>query len=144
MLATGRIRNYQMVVGGLQLLNVPLSLLILSLGGMPESVLFVSIGLSHCCLLARLLMLHKMISLDVGLYMRKVYVNVLMVTLVSTLLSLFLNIQMSAGITRLFVMSPGIMLIILLTVFFVGCDSSERTFVIHKVPQLLSSKILHR
>lgn len=57
MLATGNIRNYQIVVGGLQILNLPLSYICLKLGGRPESVLVVAIIISQCCLAARLYML---------------------------------------------------------------------------------------
>ena len=43
MLATGNIRNYQIIVGGLQLLNLPLSYLLLRAGFTLESVLVVAI-----------------------------------------------------------------------------------------------------
>ena len=59
MLATGNIRNYQIVVGGLQILNLPLSYICLKLGGRPESVLVVAIIISQCCLAARLYMLKE-------------------------------------------------------------------------------------
>ena len=52
MLATGKIRNYQIVVGGLQLLNLPLSYICLRLGFIPESVLLVAIVISLCCMLS--------------------------------------------------------------------------------------------
>ena len=43
MLATGKIRNYQIIVGGCQLLNLPLSYFFLSYGYPPEAVFFVAI-----------------------------------------------------------------------------------------------------
>ena len=62
-MATGRIRDYQLVVGGLQILNLPISYIILKLGGVPETILFVAIFISVCCLFARLYMLRTMIGL---------------------------------------------------------------------------------
>ncbi len=47
MLATGRIRNYQIVVGGLQLLNLPVSYIFLKAGCMPEVTVIVAIVLSQ-------------------------------------------------------------------------------------------------
>lgn len=59
MLATGNIRNYQIIVGGLQMLNLPISYILLSLGAIPETVLIVAVLISQCCLMARLYMLKK-------------------------------------------------------------------------------------
>ena len=65
MLATGKIRNYQLVVGGLQLMNLPVSYFLLRMGMFPEVVIVVAIVISQCCLAARLLMLRGMIGLSV-------------------------------------------------------------------------------
>ena len=40
MLATGNIRNYQIVVGGIQCLNVPIAWMLLHYGAIPEIVVF--------------------------------------------------------------------------------------------------------
>ena len=48
MLATGKIRNYQLVVGGLQLMNLPVSYILLRIGLFPEIVIVVAIILSQC------------------------------------------------------------------------------------------------
>ena len=71
MLATGKIRNYQLVVGGLQMMNLPVSYVLLRMGAVPETVLIVAIAISQCCLAARLLMLRGMIGLSVRLYLKK-------------------------------------------------------------------------
>ena len=44
MLATGKIRNYQIIVGGLQMMNLPISYLLLRLGFFPEIVIIVAIS----------------------------------------------------------------------------------------------------
>ena len=86
MLATGKIRNYQIVVGGLQMMNLPISYICLRLGCMPESVLIVAIVISQCCLAARLYMLRGMIGLSSIMYLKKVYHNVAMVTVVASII----------------------------------------------------------
>jgi hypothetical protein len=79
-LATGNIRNYQLVVGGLQLLNIPLSYLFLKAGAAPEVTAAVAIAVSQVCLFARLFMLRGMISLSPGIFMKRVVLNVLAVS----------------------------------------------------------------
>lgn len=71
MLATGKIRNYQLVVGGLQMMNLPVSYILLRIGMFPEVVIVVAIVISQCCLAARLLMLRGMIGLSVKKYLKK-------------------------------------------------------------------------
>ncbi len=46
MLATGDIRNYQIVVGGLKLLNLPVSYLLLKMGYSPYVTVVVAIVIS--------------------------------------------------------------------------------------------------
>lgn len=66
MLATGRIKNYQIVVGGLQMMNLPISYLLLRIGCIPESVIWVAIGISQCCLVGRLYITATEVVFEVG------------------------------------------------------------------------------
>ena len=92
MLATGDIRDYQIVVGGMQLLNVPLAWLCLKLGAPAQSIYWVAIGVAFLCLAARLFMLRKMIGLPVGRFLREVFLNEVLVVLLSMSMGLFLAI----------------------------------------------------
>ena len=65
MLATGNIKKYQIIVGGLQILNFPLSYIFLKLGFFPETTLIISIIISQISLFSRLILLRDMIRLSV-------------------------------------------------------------------------------
>ena len=86
MAATGKIRNYQLLVGGLQMMNLPVSYVLLRLGCIPETVLIVAIVISQLCLAGRLYMLRRMIGLRVRAYLKKVYFNVITVAIISALI----------------------------------------------------------
>lgn len=92
MLATGDIRDYQIVVGGMQLLNVPLAWLCLKLGAPAQSIYWVAIGVAFLCLAARLFMLRKMIGLPVGRFLKEVFLNEVLVVLLSMSMGLSLAI----------------------------------------------------
>ncbi len=79
MLATGKIRDYQLAVGGLQLMNLPVSYLFLKLGAIPEVTVVVAIVISQLCFFLRLSMLRRMMGLDVWKYIYDVYFRVLAV-----------------------------------------------------------------
>ncbi len=92
MLATGDIRDYQIVVGGLQLLNVPLAWLCLKLGAPAQSIYWVAIGVAFACLCARLYMLRRMIGLPVGRFVKEVFLNELYVVALSMGMGFFLSV----------------------------------------------------
>ncbi|OKZ21174.1 MAG: hypothetical protein BHV77_08760 [Bacteroides sp. 43_108] len=133
MLATGNIRNYQIVVGGLQMLNLPISYILLRNGCIPETVLIVAICISQCCLLARLYMLKGMIGLSVREYMNKVYFNVLAVTILSAIIPCFLSYYLHETFIS-FIMICAISVICTFSViYFVGCNRNERKFILSEI-----------
>lgn len=75
MLATGNIRNYQLLVGGLQLLNLPISYLFLRFGAMPEVTVMVAIGISQVCFFVRVFMLKRIAGLPAGHFLKDVYLK---------------------------------------------------------------------
>ena len=133
MLATGRIRNYQLVVGGLQMINLPVSYILLRIEMFPEVVLVVAIVISQCCLAARLLMLREMIGLSVRKYMKKVYVNVLVVTVIAAVLPfLMTNVFMESFLN--FILSSLVSFICTgITIYYIGCNKIERKFITDKL-----------
>ena len=91
MLATGKIRKYQIVVGGLQLLDFPLAYLLLKIGLSPESVMIMTVFIACCCMTARLYMLHQMINFPVKDYLQNVTFVMLVVILLSSIIPTLLS-----------------------------------------------------
>lgn len=125
-LATGNIRNYQLVVGGLQLLNIPLSYVFLKLGAVPEVTVMVAVAISQICLFARLFMLRGMIGLPAGDFLKKVYLNVIAVSAAALVVPLAADTALPdtfsgfAASVTICVCSAG------LSVMFIGLRASER------------------
>lgn len=132
MLATGRIRNYQIVVGGLQMMNLPISYVCLRLGSIPESVLIVAIGISQCCLAARLYMLRGMIGLSSIRYMKNVYLNVLAVAVLSAVIPSLLSMYMQESFLSFVAISLVALASTFTVEFYIGCNKKERAFVMAK------------
>jgi len=133
MLATGKIRNYQIVVGGLQMMNLPISYVCLRFGCIPETVLVVAIAISQCCLAARLYMLRRMIGLSSIQYMKKVYFNVIAVALLSVMIPAILSMYMEESFLSFAILSLLAMACTIAVELYVGCNGKERAFVIEKV-----------
>ena len=136
MLATGDIRNYQIVVGGLQMMNLPVSYLCLKMGAPPESTVVVAIVISQICLAARLVMLRKMISLDVGLFLTGVYLNAVKVAGFATLASYIVVKFMPEG-NWFSALSFVLCLIVAgASCLFLGCSTKERLEVLSIVKKM--------
>ena len=140
MLATGKIRNYQLVVGGLQMMNLPFSYILLRMGVFPEVVIIVAIVISQCCLVARLLMLRGMIGLSVRKYFKKVYINVLVVTITASLFPFLFANQMEETFGNFILLSLIAFLCTGIAVFYIGCNKMERQFVFNKL-HIITNKI---
>lgn len=130
MLATGRIRNYQILVGGIQLLNLPLSYIGLKMGMPPETVFIVAITTSILSEFARLIMLKKMVGLSIRIFLTKVYFNVIIVSLISSVLPI-LALSLIQNLTIVSFITICIVSLIssILTIYFVGCDFNDRAIV---------------
>lgn len=140
MLATGKIRNYQLVVGGFQMLNLPVSYILLRFGAIPETVLIVAIVISQLCLVSRLYMLRGLIGLKARDFIKKVYANVIEVTILSVIVPFLFAIVLNNDFLNFIILSIITVVSTLLVVFYVGCTMEERQFVVSKVKMIILKK----
>lgn len=131
--ATGKIRNYQLVVGGMLLMNFPLSYFCLKMGFPPESTLIVALIVAVCCLFLRLLFLRKMVGLSMKRYLRKVCGNVLFVTLLAMIIPSFIYTQMSDSIIRFVTICVFTTVCSSIAIYWGGCSMNEREFIKEKI-----------
>ena len=133
MLATGKIRNYQIIVGGLQMLNLPISYILLRLGFFPESVIIVAICISQCCLAARLIMLRGMISISIRNYLQKVYFNIITVGIAAFILPFISAQYITESFISFIVISLIAVICTIISIYFIGCNHQERLFILQKL-----------
>ena len=138
MLATGKIKNYQLIVGGLQLLNLPISYVGLKLGFPPEVTFITAIIVSVVCEFARLIMLRKMVGLSIRKFLKDVYINVVIVTVVAAILPLIIDFFIDAYNFKLFSITVLCSVIsAMMAIYYVGCTASDRVFITQYVSKFL-------
>jgi len=125
-LATGRIRNYQLVVGGLMLLNIPVSYIFLRHGAAAEVTVVVAIAISLVCLGARLVMLRRMVGLSIRKFIIDVLLKIILVVVTSLILPLALYNIIPGGFAGFIVSAVVCVAVSGLTVLFIGLDGNER------------------
>lgn len=141
-LATGKIRNYQIAVGGMQMMNFPLSYLCLAVGLPVESTLMVAIAVSLCCLMLRLIFLRKMVpGFSARRYMLQVCAKVLLVAICATLLPYLVHHQLNYGWGRLFAVGLTCVFSCSVVIYHIGCTATERHYLLGKL-QVLKQKLV--
>ena len=133
MLATGNIRNYQIIVGGLQMMNLPVSYVLLRMGFFPEVVLVVAIVISLCCLFARLILLRGMINLSARSYLLHVLGNVLVVSVLSLVFPWVVSGYLKDDFTGFLLSCLVSMVNTGFVIYYIGCTRSERLFIKGKI-----------
>ena len=143
MLATGKIRNYQIIVGGLQMMNLPISYLLLRLGFFPEIVIIVAICISQCCLAVRLILLRGMIGVSIRKYLQKVYFNILTVSVVAVVLPLISTQYIDETFIGFIIVSLIAVICTIISIYFIGCNRQERQS-IHQKLNAIRTKITRK
>lgn len=127
LLATGNIRNYQIVVGGVQFLNFPISYVLLRYGFFPEVTFIVAIVLSQICMVARLWFLRSMVKLPARVFLRQVYFNVLVVTFAASVFPVLCYwFFIEQPVIRFFSVCFISVMASLFSIYFIGCSSNEQ------------------
>jgi len=124
--ATGRIRLYQSVVGGILLFNIPISYLFLKQGSPPESILIVFICLCIAALIARLLIIAPIIKLSKSEFFLKVLARGILVSAAAGSISIVLATGSESSVLDLLFSFSITIVLTLTTVWLLGLGTVER------------------
>lgn len=132
--ATGVIRNYQIIVGGILLLMLPLSYLGIKLGLPVEVVPFANAATACMAVLARMYMLRgDFEGWSSRVFVQKVLLNVIIVSIVAGILPYLSYLYFEEGWIGFIVTTFLCVVCSLLAILYVGCDTMERTMILSKV-----------
>ena len=133
-LATGDIRNYQIAVGGVLMLNFPLSYLCLHVGMPPESTLVVAILVSLCCFILRLTFLRYMVpGFSARGYLYRVFIKVILVGSCATIIPYIVHQHFEYGWERVLIVGLVSLVSSSIAILYIGCTQSERLFIFEKL-----------
>lgn len=139
--ATGKIKQYQSIVGGTMLLNLPISYGFLKFGYDAQTTMYIAIFISIICLFLRLYMLKGMLGLSVKNFITKVLLKVIFITFLSFLLPVFIVLLNSESYLRFtFIIIIGFISSITF-IFFGGITLKERKYIIDFIYKNKNMKI---
>ena len=134
--ATGNVKVYQSVVGGILMAIVPIAYVVLKMGGNPYSVFIVHLIVGLIAFSARLIIVKNLIKLSVREYFMKVIVPCSLVLLPSLAFAVLMKHLMPEG---LMYSLANITLIIIATAVVsvsLGLSRSERVFLLDKIKKV--------
>lgn len=94
--------------------------------------MMVAIGLSQCCLAARLVMLRTMIGLSARKYLREVYLNVILVTTVAAVLPILTSVILEESFLNFVIIVLISLITAAISIFYIGFNKNERDFAVTK------------
>lgn len=140
-MATGKIKCYQIVVGGLYLMLLPVVYVVLKLGGPPQSTMVVSIIINLITLAARIWMLRSMINLSMKDYLREVMWPILALSIVAPILPLMVHYYNNITNEVLSVLLVGFVSVLwsAVVIYFLAFNKNERVK-LQEIAKRFSSK----
>lgn len=138
LLAVGKVKWYQIIVGTMLMLNLPLSYIVLKCGYGPEFTIIIAICISFVSLIVRLVMLNIYISFPVCEFFINVGIKALVVVLGSYFVSSVLcAIIPMEGIKHFIIVLMISWLTSAFLILFWGMDKSERKLIYSLVNNML-------
>lgn len=135
--ATGKVKLYQSVVGGILLLIVPISYIVLKCGGAPYSVFIVHFSIAIIAFATRIIILNKQISLPIGQYLRTAVIPAIQVAVLAAVSAVIIKLcEIHFNVYPVLT----ILLIVIITCaisYFLGLTKSEKGFLIERIVSMV-------
>lgn len=137
MLATGKVKIYQITVAVIMFLDVPISYLILNLGASPYSVAVIGIISAFIALLARLFLLDKCIHIGFVSFFAEIIIRNIMVFCVMILVPCLLNAYIQDTFGGLLIIGLFSIMWSCFIIYILGLTKYERNIVYNKLKEFI-------
>ena len=137
-MATGNIKRYSLVLTPLIILEFPLTWLLFVWGAPVVSTYYLYIFIKVSVLFVRMHLMKKMIGLNSVMYVKNVFIPIIITTIGGILLPLLIVYSMDETILRLIVLLIGTVFSVGISALYLGMTYHERNVIIQKGAAFLS------
>lgn len=123
--ATGRIKVYQSIVGGILLFNLPLGWWLLKAGLPAYVVLFSAVFIELLACIARIWILHQIASLSIKRYFKEVILRIIGVSVLTSTCCFLITSYLNEGMIRMLMVGFCSLIILPLSIYLIGMDKDE-------------------
>ena len=138
--ATGRIKYYQILVGGILLANLPIAYLLLKFGANVYVPFIATIILSLIAMVVRLMVFKRQTGISYGKFYTNVLPRAIAVVILSCLIIQCCGFTNAITFTHLMLNVVITLIIVATAIFFVGLEKDERAWAITKLNSIIKRK----
>lgn len=131
--ATGKVKKYQAVCGGLLLTILPISWVALKFGCPAWGVFVVHFLVECICLFARMILLRPLIGIKVMSYIRNIWIRIIVVAGLSPIIPAIAYLKMDDTVLRFFIIGFLCVVSVALFTYTFGFTKHERLVVTDKI-----------
>ena len=140
--ATGHIKNYQITMGILILMNIPFSYFVLKVGMPPYFTTIGFIIIELLSLIIRILFARHLVGIRVRDYLQKVIMPTVCVMVISCTIALIPHFIMDDSFSRLIIVCLMFLISSIISSWLFALDNSEKTIFANIINNVLHRKII--
>mgnify|MGYP000868240915 CR=1 FL=1 len=140
--ATGRIKWYQLITGGLTILTLPVAYAFLHYGYNPEIVFYVTIVFAFIAQLSRLVFMKQLLQMSIISYLKSVILPMALVTIIALMIPVFLYLVLDDIWSVSIIIICTSMISVLISGGLFGLTTEEKNIVRIKIKQIYDKRIL--
>jgi O-antigen/teichoic acid export membrane protein len=125
--ATGKIKLFQIILGGIRILNLPISWIALLLNLPVYSIMIISIFLTIIAFMVRMIIIRRVIGFPVIIFLREVIVPIFSISILSASLSFLLYRIIEESFLRLCLITFVNICVVLFFLYTIGLNNKERS-----------------
>ena len=127
--ATGRIKFYQIVTGGLLILNLPVAWFFLRLGYPPESTMYVAMVISVIVQITRVYFSHCLNGMPIQDYLKDTLAPIVIVAILSLPVPILMENMMMIGWLKFLTVSFVALFVTTIVIYYIGITKGERIMI---------------
>ena len=124
--ATGKIKIYQIVIGSIILLNLPVSYLFLKWGAPPQTTMFIIVVITIIAQIIRIYFMNNLLKMNILNYYKQVILPISAVTILTFVFPLLFYYGFSASFWRIVGVAAVTVIGATVAIYYVGLTKSER------------------
>lgn len=138
MLATGKIKKYQLIVTAVGFIVFPLTYIAFRCGYSPTWAYIIYFFVYLILLFVRLYLMREMIKMPMMLYIKTVIYRIIPVTIIILLIPYFITFYIAPSISRICIISIISFITSIIAIYFIGLVNSEQQYVKNKLKSILN------
>ena len=135
-MATGKIRNYSIIITSIGILEFPLAWFFFARGYPPFSAYCTYIVVKIMVLITRMFLLKKMVGLSVRTYTQQIFLPVIVVSVMALILPIVVVHMMVPSLLRIVVVTIVSIISASLAILYIGMTKSERGVIVSKLGKI--------